>query len=124
MKLILPLLAALLFVVPALAQHAHGGKGPNGGVIEDVAGVEAELVIAGNVVTIHVFDEQKKAIPTSGFSGSALIVTGSERETLTLTPSGDNLLKGQAKRDIGKGATVSIVLKTAAGKSGQARYKN
>ena len=58
----------------ALAQHKHGSmKGPNGGPMEDVAGVHAELVVSGNVVTINIFDESNKP-SAKGFTGSALVV--------------------------------------------------
>jgi nitrogen fixation protein FixH len=124
MKYILALVAALAFTAPAAAQHAHGAqKGPNGGPMEDVAGVHAELVTAGNTVTINIFDEGNKPIATTGFTATALVVRGSERETLTLAPSGENALKADSKKPIGPGAAVTVTLKTATGKSGQARFK-
>lgn len=124
MKYTLLLAAALLCALPALAQHKHGEqqKGPNGGRMNDVAGVHAELLTTGTTVTINVFDEANKPVSTKGFSGSALIVTGADRETVTLTPTGENALKGDAKAAIGGSAAITIVIKTAAGKSGQARF--
>jgi hypothetical protein len=123
-KYFLALIVAFAFAMPAVAQHAHGTqKGPNGGQMEDVAGVHAELLISGNRITINVFDEANKPVPTKGFTASALIVLGSDRETLTLAASGENALTGEAKKAIAKGATVSITLKTAAGRSGQARFR-
>lgn len=124
MKYVLTLFAALVMAGSALAQHGHGAqKGPNGGIMEDVAGVHAELVASGNTITINVLDEGGKPIATKGFTASALVVIGSDRETVTLTPSGDSALKGEVKKPVAKGATVSVTLKTAAGKSGQVRYK-
>ena len=123
MKLVLLLAAALLWSGSALAQHKHGDtKGPNGGPMQDVAGVHAELVTAGTTVTLNVFDEANKPVSTKGFSGSALVVTGANRETVVLAPSGENALKGDAKAAIGSGAAITVIVKTAAGKSGQARY--
>ena len=78
---------------------------------------------SGNTVTINVFDEDKKPVSTKGFTASALVVSGPDRETLALAPSGDNLLKGDTKRPINAGATITVTLKTAAGKSGQVRFK-
>ena len=104
------------------ATCARRQKGPNGGPMEDVAGVHAELVTAGNTITINVFDEGNKPLATKGFSGSALVVRGSERETVTLAPSGESALKGEAKKPAA-GAAITVTLKTAAGKSGQARFK-
>lgn len=122
MKFVAIVAAALLYALPASAQHSHGAKGPNGGVVEDVAGVHAELVTKGNVVTINVLDENNKPIATKGYSGSLLIVNGSDRETVTLAPSGDSALKGEAKKAVATNANVTLMLKTDKGKMGQARY--
>lgn len=122
MKKILLLATALLVAVPAMAQHAHE-KGPNGGPMEDVAGLEVEMVASGKALTFNVFDEAKKPVPTTGFSGSAMLTVGSERETVPLIASG-TALKAETKNDIAKGASVIVTLKTAAGKSGQAKFKN
>ncbi|MFG1420715.1 hypothetical protein [Roseixanthobacter liquoris] len=113
---------ALLLSGPASAQHAHDNqKGPNGGPMEDVAGVHAELIVSGQVVTVNVFDEAGKPIDAAGYTGSAMIVSGSDRKTFSLAPSG-NALTGQAAASIAKGAAVTVVVKTAAGKSGQAKF--
>lgn len=122
MKKILLVAWAMLFAVPAIAQHAHE-KGPNGGPMEDVAGVEVEMVAKGRTVTFNVFDEAKKPVSTTGFSGTALLTAGSDRETLPLVAEG-NALKGDAKLDVAPGSAVTITLKTADGKSGQAKFKN
>jgi nitrogen fixation protein FixH len=118
------LIAALALATPAVAQHSHGAqKGPNGGPVEDVAGVHAELVVSGNAVTFNILDEANKPVPSKGFTGSALVVTGADRETVALEPSGESALQGNAKKPVAKGAAISVTIKTAAGKSGQARFK-
>jgi hypothetical protein len=123
MKLAFALLLALVWATPSPAQHAHGHKGPNGGQMEDVAGVHLELLTSGQTLTLNVFDEANKAVSTAGFTASALISLGSDRETLSLAPSGTNSLSGQTKKPISAGAAISVTLKTAAGKTGQARFK-
>ena len=75
------------------------------------------------VVTGRLVDEGGKPVATKGFTATVLVVNGPDRETVTLTPTGENALKGDAKKPAGKGATVSVTLKTADGKSGQARFK-
>ena len=115
--------AMILWAGIAVAQHSHGStKGPNGGAVQDIAGVHAELVLAGNAVTINILDESNKPISAKGFSGSVLIVSGGNRETVQLAPSGETALKGEAKAAIATGATVTLVLKNAAGKSGQVKF--
>lgn len=121
MKLVAGLLALSLLSVPAFAQHKHGAKGPNGGQMEDVAGVHAEMVASGSTITFNVFDEDNKPIKTSGYSGSALVVTGGERETVQLSAAGE-ALKGEVKRPLAKGSSVTLLLKTDKNKTGQAKF--
>ncbi|UGV24666.1 hypothetical protein E0H22_02580 [Rhodopseudomonas boonkerdii] len=122
MKYALLLIATILFAAPASAEEYE--KGPNGGQMLDVAGVDAELLTAGNTITINVFvPNTPKPVPTKGFTAAALIVGGGGRETLPLVPQGENSLKGDAKTPIAAGATITLTLKTAEGKSGQAKFK-
>ena len=128
MKYALVLMAALAASGVAVLDHAFAEKGPNGGQMEDVAGVDAELLVSGNTLTLNVFtdDSCKKTcepIPTKSYTGSVLIVSGADRETLALAPFGENSLKGDAKKAIAPGAAITLTLKTAAGKTGQARFK-
>jgi hypothetical protein len=123
-KLMIVAAATLLLASPALAQHKHGSdhKGPNGGPVEDVAGVHAEFVASGASLTFNILNEDNKPLPAKGYTGSVLIVSGSDRETVQLTAT-DNALKGEAKKAVPAGAAVTLQLKTDAGKSGQARFK-
>ena len=118
------LIAALVLWSGTLAaQHGHGSmKGANGGPMQDVAGVHAELVISSSTVTINVFDESNKPVTAKGFSGSVLIVSAGNRETVQLVPAGAFALKGGAKTSILAGAIVTLVLKNATGKSGQVKF--
>jgi len=123
MKYAFAFLAALIVIGSALAQqHKHADKGPNGGQMQDVAGVHAELLTSGNTLTLNIFDENNKPVPTKGFSASALIAAGADKETLNLSPSGESALKADAKKPIAAGAAITVTLKTAAGKSGQAKF--
>jgi len=122
MRFVLALLAALSVASPALAEDYE--KGPNGGLMLDVAGIDAELLTAGNTVTINVFDASSpKPVPTKGYTAAVLIVGGTSRETLTLTPSAENSLKGEAKNPVPPGATITLTIRTAEGKSGQVKFK-
>jgi len=85
-----------------------GDKFPKG---EAKAVVPVELLVAANVVTINIFDEADKPTSAKGFSGSVLTVSGASRETVPLAVASENSLKGEA-----------LVLKDAAGKSGQVKF--
>lgn len=122
MKYVLIILLSLIWSMPSFAQHSHGSKGPNGGAMEDVAGVHAELMTSGNTITFNIIDEGGKPLATTGYTGSVRVVSGSERETINLSPSGE-AMKGEAKKPIAPNSSITLMLKTQQGKSGQAKFK-
>ena len=123
MKYVIAAVLSLALAGAAFAQHKHGStKGPNGGIVEDVAGVHAELVAAGTTVTFNILDENNKSVSAKGMTGSALIVSGADRETIKLDAAGDSALKGEVKKALAPKSSVTLMLKTPAGKSGQAKY--
>jgi len=122
MKKFLALVAMILWSGLAAAQHSHGAmKGPNGGPMQDIAGVHAELVVSGNLVMVNLYDDANKPVSAKGFSGSVLLVSGGARETLQLTVSGAALM-GEAKSPLAAVGQVTLTLKNAAGKSGQVKF--
>jgi hypothetical protein len=122
MRFVLAILAALSMASSAFAEEYE--KGPNGGLMLDVAGIDAELMTSGNTVTFNIFvPNTAKPVPTNGFTAAALIVSGSNRQTLSLAPQGENSLKGEAKSPIVPGTTITLTIKTAEGKSGQVKFK-
>jgi hypothetical protein len=60
MRFILAILAAVSMASPVVAEEYE--KGPNGGLMLDVAGIDAELLTSGNTVTINVFDGRRKGV--------------------------------------------------------------
>ncbi|TBR28277.1 MAG: hypothetical protein EPO10_13820 [Reyranella sp.] len=114
--------AIVLWASMALAQHHMATKGPSGGPLRDIVGVHAELMVAGNTVTINLLDEHSKPSSAKGFSGAVLFVGGSASETVPLTVFGDSALKGEARAPIPPDAQVTLILKNPAGKSGQAKF--
>ncbi|MEJ0017017.1 MAG: hypothetical protein WDN25_10700 [Acetobacteraceae bacterium] len=121
----LSLAAALLIATVSFASaqtHGHGEKGPKGGPMQDVAGVHAELLVADKTLTVHVYDEGGKPVPVAGFSGSALVGGGQSRQVIQLKPGSDNTLSGTASTAIAKGTPVTLQLKGADGKTGQAKF--
>lgn len=122
MRFVLATVAALLMASPAFAEEYE--KGPNGGLMLDVAGIDAELLTSGNTVTVNVFEASSpKPVSTKGYTAAVLIAGGAGRETVTLAPQGENSLKGDAKNPIAASATITLTIKTAEGKSGQVKFK-
>ena len=91
--------------------------------MEEIAGLDAEFVTSGNKMTFHLFDQNAKPVPSEGFTGAVLVSGSGGKETLTLVAAGENSLQAEAKTPIAAGTAVTLSLKTAAGKSGQAKFK-
>ena len=124
MRLSALVFAALLFAAPASAQqHSHSMKGPNGGTIADVAGVHVEFMPSGTALTFNILNEDNKPVSNTGYTASVLVVNGQDRETITLTSTGENSLKGEAKKPVVPGTAITLMIKTGGGKTGQAKYK-
>ena len=125
-KLVLTATALMLLAPAAFAQgHNHGDKkGPHGGPIQDVVGIEAELVVAERTLTVHVYDEAGKPVPVAGYSGSALVGAGQARQVIQLTSGSgtENVLSGTAGSAIPRGAQITLQIKAPGGKSGQAKF--
>ena len=90
--------------------------------MQDVAGMHAELMVADRTLTIYVYDEAGKTVPTIGFSGSILVGAGQARQVVQLTPGAGNTLVGTAAASVPRGSQMTLQLKTSAGKSGQAKF--
>src|SRR6202022_1647224 len=117
MKFVAVILAALSMALPAFSEEYE--KGPNGGLMLDVAGIDAELLTSGNTVTINVFEATSpKPVSTKGYTAAVLIVSGANREPVTLTQSGENSLKGEAKKPIPADATITLPTRGEPGNPG------
>ena len=122
MNALLLLTAMLLWAVPSTAQHQHvhiNTKGPNGGRMQDVAGIHAELVIDGRTLTVYTFDEEGQPLSTRGYTGSVSIVSRGNRETVALVPLGQTALRGVAQIRPGPDATFTIALEAGPATGGQ-----
>lgn len=121
-------LIALLTLSGAVAaekghDHSHGEaeKGKHGGIVQDVAGVEAELVVTPGAVAVYLSNHGGAAVSAEGAVGSVLLTQGSTRVgTIALKPAGDRL---EGKGEVPAGADIVLSLRTRDGKTGQAKYE-
>ena len=118
-------LVALAF--PALVAAApgddHSHAPPNGGRLKQICAYEAELVVKGSEMTLHLVDEQERKVDAAKFSASAVVLAkGNEQRTVDLTPSGDNRLSGKIDFPVEGKIRATVTLKTPAGAAGKGRY--
>lgn len=125
------LTAALITLLPlsgAVAaekghDHSHGTaeKGKHGGIVQDVAGVEAELVVTAGTIAVYLSNHGAAPVSPEGTMASVLLTQGTNRVgTIALKPAGDHL---EGKGDVPAGADIVLSLRTKDGKTGQAKYE-
>lgn len=103
------LLTSLTLAVSATPALAHGDatlvamKSANGGQLRMAGIYHFELVVVkdaktakDNPVLAYVTDHTGKKIATAGASGTATLLAGKQKVSVTLKPDGDNRLKGLA----------------------------
>ena len=110
------LILALATVVPvAWASDKHGGHEV------EVGKFHVELVVKDKDLALYVRDEADKAIDAKSVKATANVLSGKDKATVELAPSGDGL-KGQAPFSVQKNAKVVVTFSVAGAKSQQARF--
>ena len=122
-KLLFAAFAVMSLSGSALAQgHAHGDQGPHGGRMQDVVGIHAELLFVERTLTVHLYDEAGKPVPSAGYTVSALVGSGQSRQVVQLAPGAENTLTGAAASPVTRGTPITLQIKNPGGRSGQARF--
>ncbi|MEA1831993.1 hypothetical protein U8607_07835 [Methylobacterium durans] len=116
-----------VLTLPALAAaalaHDHSHAPPNGGQLKQIGAYEAELVVKGSEMTLHLVDEQERKVDAAKFSASAVVLAkGNEQRTVELTPSGENRLSGRMDFPVDGKIRATVTLKTPLGEAGKGRY--
>lgn len=120
-------LALFALTAPALAHDdatLAAMKTPHGGQMKMAGGWHFELVQkagADNTLIVYVTDHGGNAVPTAGYKGSATVLAGKEKLTVSLSPDGDNRLKGQGRYDV-KASPKIVIAVSGGGVTEQARF--
>lgn len=129
----LAVLAGLTFAAGAALAHDDAWldtqKAPNGGQLRMAGPYHFELVLVKdsreakeNPVVVYVTDHADRKIPTAGAKGSATILAGKLKSTVTLQPDGDNRMKGVTKYASLPDTKVVVSITLAGGQPEQARF--
>jgi hypothetical protein len=134
-KLAAILLAALTLAAPLAPAWAHDDatldamKAPNGGQLRMAGIYHFELVLVKNSkdvkenpVQVFVTDHAGTKIATAGASGTATLLAGKLKASVTLVPDGDNRLKGMAKYASSPDMKAVVAITMAGKPAEQARF--
>lgn len=125
-------LGGLLSAGSALAHddaYLDTQKAPHGGQLRMAGIYHFELVVdrsspeaKGKPVSVYLTDHAGEKISTSSATGSATLLSGKTRTTVTLTPDGDNLLKGFGKYASTPDLKAIVSITPAGQAAAQARF--
>ena len=115
MKFASLLVLALSLPAGAWASDKHGGHEV------EVGKFHVELIVKDKALMLHVRDQADKPLDARTVSASANVLSGKEKATVQLTPTGD-VLKGEAPFSIAGDAKVIVTFSVAGGKKEQARF--
>lgn len=109
--------------------HAEALKPANGGQVQAAGLNILELVVAknskeasDNPVVVFITDGHGKKLSSAGATGTATLLSGKDKTVVTLTPDGDNRMKGTGKY-ASNPTMKAIVAVTLSGKAtDQARF--
>jgi hypothetical protein len=117
------LVTAFVLTVLPLAGHAHAPKvGHNGGPQTDAGTYHVEVVAKGTDLVIYLHDHFDKPVSSQGFKGTAIFVIGGKTERISLTPGGDNTLKGTATVTIPATPKGAVQIIPPTGSTVQAKF--
>lgn len=125
-------LGGLLAAGSALAHddaYLDTQKAPHNGQLRMAGIYHFELVVDRSSpevkekpVTVYLTDHAGQKIPAAGATGSVTLLSGKTRTTVTLSPDGDNLLKGSGKYASTPDLKAIVSITLAGQAAAQARF--
>lgn len=125
-------LGGLLAAGSALAHddaYLDTQKAPHGGQLRMAGIYHFELVVDRSSpeakekpITVYLTDHAGEKIPSAGATGSATLLSGKTRTTVTLSPSGDNRLQGSGKYASTPDLKAIVSITPAGQAAAQARF--
>ena len=118
-------LAAPALVMALFPADAHAPKiGIHGGPQVDAGSFHVEIVPQGTVLQVYFRDHSDKVVSTQGWKGIAIFTINGKVQRITLSPGGDNQLKGVSAVEIPAEPKGAVRVTTSSGgRSGSARAR-
>jgi len=115
--------AAVLIACSMTALAAEELKtGPHGGRQAHAGEYHVELVPQGATLQVFLRDHDNKAVPSSGFKGTAIFVVDGKAQRIPLAPAGENKLAGTASVALPDTPKGAVQITTSNGKTLQAKF--
>lgn len=107
----------------AIAQGAHSHAAPNGGQVQNIGKIEAELVVRSNMVHLYLVDADERKVDASRYSATANVLAPDNKpRNVELAPEGVERLSGKMDFTPGDRLRATITLRDGAAEVGKGRY--
>lgn len=106
----------------AAEKHDHAKRGTNGGEVADAGPYHLELVVKDQAIALYVLDEKNRKVAVDSAKATATVMSGGGRTTVSLTPAGDNVLKGSGKFQSKEDMRVLVSISIGGKEAQQARF--
>ena len=106
----------VVFATPARSTDKHGGHEV------EVGKYHIELVVKERDLSLYVRDKGDKAVDSKSIKATANVMSGKDKASVELKPTGTDALTAQAPFSIQKDAKVVVTFSVAGEKSEQARF--
>lgn len=95
---------------------------PHGGQLRMAGGSHYELVVKADTLQVFVTDHAGIPIPVKDATGSAIVMAGTQKQSVTFQPKGDNLLEGAGKFDPSQPLKAVVNIQLSGQDAQQARF--
>ncbi|WP_422035570.1 hypothetical protein [Reyranella sp.] len=122
MKTLLLIAAMMFWGGTSGAQRSDVVGGPHGGKLQEVAGVQVELLVGEMEVTVYVYSTDNTPLDVRDFNITVSIVSGRNHELLQLRAEEPFKLTGNGKAFLRPYSAVKLYLTTPTGMTGSVEY--
>ncbi len=117
------LTAAAALVMALFPARAHSPKiGIHGGPQVDAGSFHVEIIPQGTVLQVYFRDHSDKVVSTQGWKGIAIFTINGKVQRITLSPDGDNHLRGMSAVEIPAKPKGAVQVTTSSGNTVQAKF--
>ena len=120
MKVIFLLAAVLFWGNPTEAQRNDVVTGPHGGVLQEVADIQVELLVGDRTVTLCAYSRGDEALEVQQYKAS--VVSGGTREFIKLQAVDAFHLEGNSKELLLPYSSLSLHVTTPTGLAGTVAF--
>lgn len=122
MKTLILIAAMVVWSGISEAQRTDIITGPHGGMLQEIADVEVELVVGDRAVTLCVYSSGDVQLDAHSYKAAVTIVSGQNIERIELQPTNLGRLAGTSPSSLLPFSSLTLDLTTPAGSTGAVEF--